>query len=170
MQVVGSVVSTIVFEPVLCYDWIVPDFLNLARDDIRRGPDFVVQNKKFKFSCSHIRDQFLITVEGCSGSPSVLARGSLSLVSNIGSEKCIRSFVLEGEELVGKLIETEFTTDFLPNDELRVRCRIEIEGEPAAKVDPMHGQTLIENLRKEYVGQSALTFTDCSLVSLNCSS
>ncbi len=160
---VGSMTSMF-SEPALCYDWVVPDFLNLTGNVYCKGPVFVVQNKIFCFRC-WTGDKFFIWIERLSGPPTVLARISLNLVMKYGSEKLICS-AKNFEDLVGRLAKADLTPYFLPNGELRVRCRVEVQGELAAKVASMHGRTLLENLRKEFADQSGLTFTDCVLVSI----
>jgi hypothetical protein len=168
---VGSMVSTIVSEPALCYDWVVPDFVSLTGHVHSKGPVFVVQSKKFTVVCNPISYNFYIWIECLSDPPTVLTRVSLNLVIKDGSEKLICSgtnFNIGDENLVGKLTEADLTPNFLYNGLLRVRCRIEVQGEPEAKVAPLQGRTLIENLRKEFADQSTLTFTDCVLVIIIC--
>ena len=172
MQVVGSMTS-MVCEPVLCYDWVVPDFLNSTGLVSYKGPDFVVQNSTFTFKCRATRGKVLIWIQCVKDLPTVFDKISLNLVSKDGTEKHFCSATnsdIGADRPMFKLTEGDLTPDFLPNGELRVRCRVEVKGEPAAKVSPMPGQTLVENLRKEYADQSALTFTDCVLVSILCSS
>jgi hypothetical protein len=175
-------IGSMVIQPVLYYDWVVPDFQNWAKSksikDFCWGPVFIIQNTKFRFawypncSANQIETQIWLTKE--SKASIALARLSISLIGNDGSEKQICSKLnldfeenyLDLTEPDANLTQDDLTPKFLPNGELRIRGRIEIKPEEIklAKAIPMDGRTLVTNLRKEFAADEQLTFTDCVLV------
>ena len=174
-------IGSMVCEPVLFYDFVVPDFLNWSKDlsEYFWWPEFHVKNKKFKFGFypNNVTWTGEVPIWLCCLSvtdpPIVLARFSLSLIGNDGSEKQICSkanVTFEGDYLDdfepdAKFAKANLDPDFLPNGELRIRCRIEIKSNEISpvRVVPKDGFSLVEDLRKEFA-EGTMAFTDFVLV------
>ena len=175
-------IGSMVIQPVLYYDWVVPDFQNWSKSkstkDFCLGPIFIIQNTKFRFAWypnfPSGTDIARIWLRKESEASITLAKFSLSLIGDDGTEKHLssksnlafkRSYLNEsGSD--ARLTQDDLTPKFLPNGELRIRGRIEIKPEEIklAKAIPMDGRTLVTNLRKEFAADEQLTFTDCVLV------
>ena len=167
--------GSMVRQPALSYDWVVPDFLNWTKTKTERdfvsGPDFVIQNKTFCFECCP--QTKTIRLRGQSP-PVTFTRFSFSLIGVDGLEKQMGSRTSDHfwaspglpvvNVIVGRLFANDLTPNFLPNGDLRFRCRIEFKsGENnLAEVFPTDGTTLVD-LRREFADQP-LAFTDCVLV------
>jgi hypothetical protein len=156
------------------YDWIIPDFLNLAKSclptDYLRGPDFVIHDKTFniRLRLRAPHDDAWIWLDKKSDGPIFFYYLSFS------------SFHLNGLEFVlGS--KTKFTFDktctkedatfqkhhllssIFPNGELRIQCRIQIESSQEKKQEnQIQDTSLVDDLTLQFSEQT-LSFTDTIL-------
>jgi hypothetical protein len=170
-------------QPVLFYDWVIPDFLNWAdtapSDDSSAGPEFIIQNKRFYFVCyvDTTSGTVLIWLGKGSEDPVFLSHFSLSLVRYDGSEKEIcskRNVTFTDSFLDGYKEDGKFNlAGILPTGELRIRSRIKIgyQEEPKQLKTDVSIQenlqtnvaSLIDDLSVQFSEQT-LSFTDTALV------
>ena len=175
-------VRSMVCKPVLYYDWVVTDFQNWSNSKLPKefcvGPCFVIQNTKFRFAwypnySSLLTDNVRIWLRKESEAPITLARLTISLIGDDGSEKqiCSKSNLDLGNYLNvpdAKLTRAGLAPKFLLNGELRIRCRIEIKSKEIKPLEVVATEelSLVDDLRKEFA-DGTMSFTDFVLVTFN---
>jgi hypothetical protein len=183
----AELIGSMVCQPVLFYDWVIPDFLNWVNakssEDSMIGPNFIIQNKRFFFAGmlnALPQSTVRIWLGKRSQDPICLSHFSLSLVKDDGSEKeiCSKTNVtftasfLDDSKEDGKFNKGSLE-GFLSNGKLRIRSRIKIgyqEKTTKLKTDVSaqeNSQTnvasLIVDLSLQFSEQT-LSFTDTVLV------
>jgi hypothetical protein len=181
-------IGSMVCQPVLFYDWVIPDFLNWADTAPSQlhpslGPDFIIRNKRFFFVCyvNATHGTVCIWLGKGSEDPIFLSHFSLSLVREDGSEKeiCSKTNVTFTDSFLDEFKEDgTFNKGSLAgflstNGELRIRSRIKVryqEKPKELKTDvPVQENfqnnvaSLMDDLSLQFSEQT-LSFTDSSLV------
>jgi hypothetical protein len=165
-------------QALLFNDLIISDFINLIHSSKRdtcffSGPNFIIHDKMF-FISEWSDSMFPGTVKIGLGEESVdqslvtIDEVSFSLVSDDGSELKIGS----KKKVVFKLFSDEIATfniyslqpNFLPNGELRIRCRMQI-GENKEKTlwKSIQDSSIVNDLSLQFAEQK-LSFPDVVLV------
>jgi hypothetical protein len=158
-------------------DLIIPDFKKLAYYKLSTfcffGPNFILQDKQLSISgsCEPMShgtveiglyedsgDQLLVTID----------KVSFSLVSDDGSELNIGSktkvaFIIISDE-IATFNMYSLEPNFLPNGELRIRCRMQIGlSEEKTLWKSIQGSSIVNDLNLQFAEQNLL-FPDIVLV------
>jgi hypothetical protein len=158
-------------------DLIIPDFINLiqsfkADTFYFSGPNFILQDKQLSISgscepmspgtveiglCKGLEDQPLIRID----------KVSFSLVSDDGSEMKIGSktnFIFIGSTPIATFNIYSLQPNFLPNGELRIRCRMQIGlSEEKTLWKSIQDSSIVNDLNLQFAEQN-LSFPDIVLV------
>ena len=170
--------SMVCRQPVLLHlcDWVIPEFHNLAKsaNGSFSGPDFIIQDKTF-FIGLLPNTSVCIWLGKRSQAPIIVNHFSFSLVANDGSELVIGSkpTVTFTETYLNTSVEDatfqkfSLQPKFLPNGELRIRCRIQIESSQEKKQEtPIQDNSLLDDMTHQIAEQN-LPFPDVVLVCNN---
>jgi hypothetical protein len=171
----GSMVCS---QRVFLYDWVIPDFLQLAdsiQTDFLNGPDFFVNGKAFYIHLltSDFAASFRIWLIKKTEGTINFDQLSFSLVSNDGRELEIGSqnkvtfnksnILLNASQADGIFQIPSLLSKFLHSHELHIRCQIQIESAAEKNQENQtQDSSLVNDLSLQFTDQN-LSFTDTIL-------
>jgi hypothetical protein len=173
----AELIGSMVCQPVLFYDWVIPDFLNWASSAPSQGfsfgPDFAIRGITFFIAWypNATNGTVRIWLGKRSEGPIILDHFSLSLVGDDGSEReiCSKENVTFNDVFTNESKEdaifqkSSIPPKFFPNGELCIRSRIKIRSQKHHLVAPIQDNSVADDLSLQ-IATGNLSFTDSILV------